>query len=157
MVAGKTELEHWTWEGERLVSRVTTNGADPSQVLSVVTYTYDADETLSATVVDGYATLPQSNSMKVVPDGIVDYVVRLVALADGSRWVESFDFKTFQADANVVRDGKLTSAARRRWNQSPGCQGVQPPRRTTTKCQFEPIQNQLDVRWDDPYTTSIRR
>ena len=58
LVAGKTELEHWTWEGDRLVSRVTTNGADPSQVVSVVTYTYDGDGALSATVVDGYATPP---------------------------------------------------------------------------------------------------
>ena len=54
--AGKTELEHWTWEGDRLVSRVTTDGVDPTQVLSGVTYTYDADGALSATVVDGYAT-----------------------------------------------------------------------------------------------------
>lgn len=77
--------------------------------------------------------------------------------ADGSRWVESLDFKAFQADANVVRDGTLAPAARLRWNYSPGCRGVQPPRRTSTRCQFEPVQNQLDVRWDDPYTTPIRR
>jgi hypothetical protein len=161
LVAGKTEVEHWTWEGDRLVSRVTTNGADPAQISSVVTYTYDADGIVSATVVDGYATIPprssQGNSMKAIPDGIADYLVRSVALADGSRWVESLDFTPFEADANVVRDGKLTSAARRRWNYSPGCRGVQPPRRTSTRCQFEPLQNQLDVRWDDPYTTPIRR
>ena len=157
LVAGKTELDHWTWDGERLVSRVTTNGADPPQVLSVVTYTYDAEGTLSATVVDGYATLPQSHPMKAIPDGVADYVVRSVALADGSRWIESLDFKALQADANVVRDGKLAPAARRRWNHSPGCHGVQPSRRTSTRCQFEPVQNQLDVRWDDPYTTPIRR
>ena len=30
LVAGKTELDHWTWQGDRLVSRVTTNGADPT-------------------------------------------------------------------------------------------------------------------------------
>ena len=95
--------------------------------------------------------------MKALHDGIADYVVRSVVLADGSRWVESLDFKALQTDANVVRDGKLTSAGRRRWNYSPGCHGVQPPHRPSTRCQFEPIQNQLDVRWDDPYTTPIRR
>ena len=123
----------------------------------MVTYTYDAEGTLSATVVDGYANLPQSRPMKAIPDGVADYVVRSVALADGSRWVESLDFKALQADANVVRDGKLAPAARRRWNYSPGCHGVQPSRRTSTRFQFEPVQNQLDVRWDDPYTTPIRR
>jgi hypothetical protein len=157
-LTGKTELEHWTWDGDRLVSRVTTSGADPGQVVSVVTFTYDADGALSATVVDGYATLPpRGNPVKAVSDGIADYVVRSVALADGSRWVESLDFKATPTDANVVRDGTLTPAARRRWNHSPGCRGVQPPRRTSRRCQFEPVQNQLDVRWDDPYTTPIRR
>ena len=157
LVAGKTELDHWTWEGDRLVSRVTTNGDDPTQVLSVVTYTYDAEGMLSATVVDGYATLPQATPKKAIVDGIADYVVRSVALGDGSRWVESLDFKAFQADANVVRDGTLAPAARRRFNYSPGCRSVQPPRRTSTRCQFEPVQNQLSVRWDDPFTTPIRR
>ena len=127
LVAGKTELDHWTWQGDRLVSRVTKNGDDPTQVLSVVTYTYDAEGSLSATVVDGYATLPQNNPKKAIADGIADYVVRSVALPDGSRWVESLDFKALQADANVVRDGALAPAARRRWNYSPGCHSVQPP------------------------------
>jgi hypothetical protein len=159
-VAGKTELDHWTWEGDRLVSRVTTNGTDPTQALSVVTYAYDAEGILSATAVDGYATLPPlppNTPKKSIADGSADYVVRSVALADGSRWVESLDFTTYQPDANVVRNGTSTPAARRRWNYSPGCHGVQPPRRTSTRCQFEPIQNQLEVRWDDPYTTPIRR
>jgi hypothetical protein len=78
-------------------------------------------------------------------------------LEDGSRWIESLDFKALQTDANVVRDGKLAPAARRRWNYSPGCHGVQPPRRTSTRCQFEPVAVQVDVRWDDPFTTPIRR
>jgi hypothetical protein len=154
---GTTELEHWTWEGERLLSRVTTSGADPNQVRSVVTYTYDATGALATTVVDGYGTLSQGNSINAVPDGITDYLVRTVALTDGSRWIESVDFHYYQPDANVVRDGKLTPAGRLRWNLSPGCRDVHPPRRTSTSCQFEPIQNQLDVHWDDPYTTPIRR
>jgi len=158
LVAGKTELDHWTWEGDRLVSRVTTNGSDPTQVLSVVTYTYDAEGMLSATVVDGYGLLPPTNNpKKAIADGIADYVVRSVALADGSRWVESLDFNNWQPDANVVRGGQLAPAARRRWNYSPGCRGVQPSRRTSTRCQFEPVANQLDVLWNDPYTTPIRR
>ncbi len=159
-IAGKTEAEHWTWEGDRLVSRVTTNSSDPPQVLSVVTYAYDAEGILSATVVDGYATIPPvppTTPKKSTPDGSADYVVRSVALPDGSRWVESLDFTTYQPDANVLRNGTLTPASRRRWNYSPGCHDVQPPHRTTTSCQFEPSQNQLEVRWDDPYTTPIRR
>lgn len=154
---GTSELEHWTWEGYRLVSRVTTNGADPNQVRSVVTYAYDAAGILATTVVDGYASLPQGNSNNAVPDGITDYLVRTVALADGSRWVEALDFHYYMPDANVVRAGKLTPAGRLRWNFSPGCRDVHPPRRTSTTCQFEPVQNQLGVRWDDPYTTPIRR
>lgn len=153
---GFTELEHWTWEGDRLVSRVTTNGADPSQVVSVVTYAYDAEGTLAATVVDGYARLSQGGSSVGLLDGTADYVVRSIAQPDGSRWVEMLDFHYFQPNANVVRDGKLASAYRLRWNYSPGCRDVHPARRTSTRCQFEPIVGQLGVHWDDPYTTQIR-
>jgi len=153
---GTIELEHWTWEGNRLMSRVTTSGADPGQVSSVVTYTYDADGTLASTVVDGFASLAQASAMTKGPDGIVDYLVRTVALADGSRWVESFDFHYYQPDANVVRAGQLTPAGRKRWNFSPGCRDVHPARRTSTSCQFEPLSNQLGVHWEDPYTTPIR-
>jgi len=154
-LVGYTELEHWTWEGDRLVSRVTTNGADPSQVLSVVTYAYDAEGTLAATVVDGYARLPQAGSSLGVLDGTADYVVRSVAQPDGSRWVETLDFHYFEPDANVVREGKLTSVRRLRSNYSPGCRDVHPGRRTSKRCQFEPIVN-LGADWDDPFTTPIR-
>jgi len=153
---GASELEHWNWEGNRLVSRVTTNGADPTQVRSVATYTYDATGTLATTVVDGYVR-SQTGSRISVPDGITDYLVRTVTMADGSRWVEALDFFYYQPDAKVVRAGTLTPAGRLRWNYSPGCRDVHPPRRTSTACQFEPVQHQLAVLWDDPYTTPIRR
>ena len=112
--------------------------------------------TLATTVVDGYVRSPASGTGSV-PDGITDYVVRTVTMDDGSRWVEALDFLYYQPDANVVRAGTLTRAGRLRWNYSPGCRNAQPPRRTSTACQFEPVQNQVGVRWDDPYTTPIRR
>ena len=155
---GTTELDHWTWEGDRLVARATTNGADPTQILSAVSYAYDADGTLSATVVDGFAPLAQVTPIKAVHDGVVDYVVRTVALPDGSRWIEAIEFWSsvaYMADANVVRNGQLTPARRLRWNRSPGCRGLPFPRRTSSRCRFEPVDNQLSVYWDDPFTTPI--
>ena len=152
---GTTERDHWTWDGTRLLSRVTTDGADPSTILSEVTYTYAADGTLAATVVDGAGRLAQPGSALRKHDGAADYVVRTVALPDGSRWIESLDFHYYLPDANVVRDGKVTAAGRKRWNHSPGCRNVLPARRTRTRCQFEPIGNQLDGGWDDPYTPPL--
>lgn len=155
--AGSSEREHWTWEGNRLVSRVTTNGAAPNEVRSVVTFSYDANGDLASTVVDGYPSLAQAGTGRAPVDGIADYVVRTVALPDGTRWLEELDFHYYQLDAKVVRAGTVTPVARRRWNYSAGCRGVEPARRTSTACQFEPVQNQLDVRWHDPYTTPNRR
>lgn len=149
-----SELEHWTWVGDQLISRVVTDGADPTVVRSEATYTYDADGTLASTVVDGYSILPRrTRTVRASHDGVADYVVRSVALGDGSRWVESLELGSKTPDANVVRDGKLTPAARLRWNDSPACRMAQPPRRTSHRCQFERTTFQISVRWDDPYVT----
>lgn len=153
------EREHLTWDGTRLLSRVTTDGADPTKVLAEATYTYDADGLLSTTVVDGFAPLPiRPGSSATAPhDGITDFLVRAVTLPDGSQWVEAIDFHYYLPDGKAVRDGKPTAAGRWRWHHSPGCRGTHQPRRTSTHCRYEPTENELDVDWQDPFTTQIPR
>jgi hypothetical protein len=153
---GDSERDHWTWQGDRLVSRLVTNATDPSDVRSEITYTYDANGELVATVVDGIPKLPGS-SVRANRDGVADYVVRTVALPDGSRWVDSLLFRSTFSNATVTRNGQPATAERRRFNYSPGCGAVQVPRRTSRRCEFQPRTFEVEIHWDDPFTTPYPR
>jgi hypothetical protein len=153
-----TEVDRWSYAGGRLVSRVVTNVADPTDVRSAITYTYDADGTLSATVVDGYPDIPQPYPVaRARHDGLADYVVRTVTLPDGSRWLEAVELDRDGADASVTvrRNGVPTRAARWRWHFSPQCGALALPRHTNQDCEFERPFYILPLGWDNPYTTPV--
>jgi|GEM_PF-2436975 len=154
---GMTEVDRWSYEGDRLVSRVITNVADPTDVRSEITYVYDADGTLSATVVDGYPDIPQPYPVtRAQHDGLADYVVRTVALPDGSRWLEALELgRDGTVSIDVRRNGVSIRAARWRWNFSPRCGALALPRHTNQDCEFERPFFILPLGWDNPYTTPI--
>lgn len=148
-----SERDHWTWQGDRLVSRLVTNGADASDVRSEITYTYDENGDLAATVMDGIPKL-QGATLRASRDGVADYVARTVTLPDGSRWVESLLFNLF-TNATVTRNGQPVAAERRRWRYSPGCRALHFPRRTSHHCEFQQQVAELDTHWEDPFISAI--
>jgi hypothetical protein len=153
MPVNASERDHWTWQGDRLISRLVTSAADPTDVRSEITYTYDENGDLAATVVDGFPKL-QGAAVRANRDGVADYVARTVALPDGSRWVESLVFRAY-TNATVIRNGQPAGAERRRWRYSPGCRALQFPRRTSHRCEFQPQKVELDTHWEDPFTSAI--
>jgi len=154
LTVSASEREHWSWQGDRLVSRLVTSATDATDVRSEVTFTYDENGDLSATVVDGFPKVP-GGTVRAKRDGIADYVLRTVALPDGSRWVESLIFRPEFTNATVTRNGQPTIVQRRRFYLSPGCRSVQLPRRTSHRCEFQPQTPEFELHWDDPYTTPI--
>ena len=52
-------VDHWVYEGDRLASRIITNIKDAKEIRGIITYSYDAEGTLAATVVDGALDSPQ--------------------------------------------------------------------------------------------------
>jgi hypothetical protein len=149
------EVDRWTYQNDRLVSRTVTNEADPSDVRSVITYAYDADGTLASTVVDGYPDIPQPYQITMpMRDGLADYVVRTLAQPDGSRWLEVIEFKS-SGDVTLSRNGAATAAFVLRFNFSPGCRALVLPRHTNQDCEFERPFFTLPLGWDNPYTTPV--
>jgi hypothetical protein len=152
------ENDHWTFDGDELVSRVVTNVNDPNDVRGVMTYAYDAEGTLAATVVDGRLDFPDSTAPSPRRDGIADYVVRTVKQPDGSRWVETLDFEFTNArnNAHVMRNGQSTAVLRFRWYFSPACEALSLPRHKPKDCEFERPLAMMPLGWHDPLQTPIQ-
>jgi hypothetical protein len=157
--ASLTEVDHWTYEAGKLVSRVVTNMNNPADVRAVMTYAYDADGALATTVVDGRLDFPDASSAPAPRrDGIADYVVRTVKLSDGGRWVEMLDFELADSrnNAHVQRGGDLTAAFRMRWYFSPACEALAMPRHTSHDCEFERPLASMPLSWHNPLVTPIQ-
>lgn len=155
-VPARHEVDHWTYQGGQLTSRVVTNLDDPTDVRAVMTYGYAADGTLATTVIDGRLDIPQDAYLPTAKrDGVTDYVVRTVKLPDGSRWVEIVDFVASSPNAKLVRDGTPTAATRYRWNFSPACDALPLPRHTSQDCEFERPTPMMPVGWSNPLVTPL--
>ena len=153
------EVDHWTFAGGKLASRMVTNKDDPTDVRAVMTYGYDADGALATTVVDGRLDFPDAGNVPSPRrDGVADYVVRTVKQADGSRWIEILDFELGDSDNNarVKRNGTLTGAFRLRWYLSPACEALSLPRHTSQDCEFERPLAAMPVGWHNPLVTPIQ-
>ena len=151
------ETTSWTYLNDRLAAQITTATDDPADVRCEVSFSYDAKGTLAATVVDGYADIPQPWPIVKPPrDGVADYVVRTLEQPDGSRWLEAIDFARTTTNARVLRDDIATPAFRWRWHLSAGCGALALPRHTSQDCEFERPFNLLPLGWDNPYQTPIR-
>ena len=156
LVPTRHEVDHWTYVGDKLTSRVVTNLDDPTDVRGVMSYTYDADGNLATTVVDGRLDMPQDSYYPTAKrDGVTDYVVRSVKLADGSRWVEIVDFVWTSPNATLARDGVRTRATRYRWNFSPGCAALPLPKHTSQDCEFERPTPMMPLGWSNPLMTPL--
>ena len=150
------EVDHWTYVGDKLASRVVTNMNDASDVRAVMTYAYDSEGNLAATVVDGRLDMPDVSSHPARRDGIADYVVRSVKQPDGSRWVEILDFELDTNNAHVMRNGTLTPAFRYRWYSSPACEALSLPKHTSQDCEFERPTPMMPLGWHNPLLTPIQ-
>jgi len=156
VIATMHEVDHWTYDGDKLVSRVVTNLDDPTDVRGVIMYSYDADGMLASTVVDGRLDIPQDSYLpRAQRDGVTDYVVRTVKLSDGSRWVEIVDFVWTSPNASMSRDGAPTAATRYRWNFSPGCASLPLPTHTSQDCEFERPTPMMPLGWSNPLMTPV--
>jgi hypothetical protein len=153
-----SEVDHFTYLGDKLVSRTVTLASDPNDVRAVINYAYAADGTLAATAVDGRLEFPDDSRAHPARDGVVDYVVRSAKQPDGGRWVELFDFRADGASPNsrVIRQGTAADAWRVRWYLSPGCEAMALPRHSSQDCEFErPLPSLLPRSWHDPLATPI--
>lgn len=153
------ELDHWTYVGDKLASRVVTNMSDPKDVRAVMTYGYDSDGALALTVVDGRLEFPAGATGRVPKhprDGVPDYVVRTVKQPDGSRWIETLDFELDTNNAMVTRGGTPTPAFRYRWYLSPACEALALPRHTSQDCEFERPTPMMPLGWHNPLSTPIQ-
>ena len=156
--ASLSEVDHWTYSGDKLVSRVVTNMADATDVRATIAYSYDSEGALASTVVDGRLDFPDAaNAPTPRRDGIADYVVRTVKQSDGSRWVETLDFELSGSvnNARVMRNGTSTAALRVRWYLSPACEALSLPRHTSTACEFERPLASMPLGWHNPLVTPI--
>ena len=150
------EVDHWTYVGDKLASRVVTNMNDPGDVRAVMTYSYDSEGDLAATVVDGRLDMPDVSAHLPFRDAIADYVVRSVKQPDGSRWVEILDFELDTNNARVMRNGTLAAAFRYRWNFSLACEALSLPRHTSQDCEFERPTPMMPLGWHNPLLTPIQ-
>lgn len=152
------EVDHWTHQGDKLVSRTVSLVDEPSNVRAVITYAYGVDGTLAATAVDGRLDFPDSYLPTPPRDGAVDYVLRTSKQSDGSRWIEQLDFSLAgeRNNARVVRQGALADAFRIRWYLSPACEALSLPRHTSQACEFErPLPSRAPLSWHNPLVTPI--
>jgi len=155
-VPNRHEVDHWTYAGDKLTSRVVTNRDAPYDVRAVMTYTYDANGDLATTVVDGRLDIPEGGTVPTAKrDGVTDYVVRSVKLADGSRWVEIVDFSSTEPNATVARDGVPARATRFCWNFSPACEALPLPKHTSQDCEFERPTPMMPLGWSNPLMTPL--
>jgi hypothetical protein len=149
------EIDHWNYAGDQLTSRVITNIKDATDIRGVITYSYDADGTLAATVVDGALDFPQPYPVeKPVRDGLADYIVRTQKQADGGRWIEVLRFGS-DGKAKVTRNGTVASAFRWRYFLSPGCAALALPVHASQDCEYERPTSMMPLGWNNPYVTPV--
>ena len=153
--AALEENDHWIYEGDRLASRVITNINDAKEIRGVITYSYDTEGTLAATVVDGALDFPQPSPVeKPARDGLADYIVRTKKQPDGGRWIEVLRFTT-DGKARITRNGTMASANRWRYFLSPGCAALPLPVHTSQDCEYERPTSMMPLGWNNPYVTPV--